>query len=181
MSEVKSEVVERLRARISNHTKIHVARLANIVDTVTYLLNEKGYSKEKIDSAPITVENWFTHNFKFSLKNISKLETILKETIITIMMPQEYKSKLIDEILENIPSHTANYMEMEMLILSRISDLLEIDGWTADKVNKNTPEIIRAWYKEQFDFSLLSIAKMEDALKGKIINVVDYSDQIINN
>lgn len=180
MSEnVINTVLEGIRGRIPNHTKLHVARLTEIIDTITYLINKNNITKDNINT-PMVIEYWFARDMKFNLKNIAKLQMIFKENIIEIMKPQEYKSKIIEELLADIPNHTSIYIEMEMLILSRISNLLEIEGWTAEKVNKSTPEIIRAWYNEQFDFSLLSIAKMEDALKGKIINVIDYSDQIIN-
>jgi hypothetical protein len=83
-------------------------------------------------------------------------------------------NNILDNLLAEIPAYTQNYINMEMLIMSRIYDLLEIDGWTKEKINKNTPEIIKIWFNEKFDFTLLSIVKMEDALNAKIIKVINY-------
>ncbi len=171
----KSEVVERLRAKIPNHTKLHVDKIANIIVTVNFLLKKHGFKKPHlIGESPKVIENWYYDNFIFNIRNIINLQNILNEKIIVIMNENKNKQELINEVLYDIPDHTAIFIEMEMLILGRITDLLELGGWTKDKVNSGTPEIIKLWYEEQFDFSLLSVAKMEDALKAKIIQVVNY-------
>lgn len=91
-------------------------------------------------------------------------------------MKKEIKYCHILKNVENnkIPSHSSIFIEMEMHILCRITDLLELYGWSKEKVNLNAPEIIKSWYNEKFDFTLLSIAKMEDALNNKIIQVINY-------
>jgi len=161
---------DRIRKNIPTHVNLHVKKIADISDTVSYLMEKNGYFKSC--TKPYIVESWFDCNFKFSIKNIAKLEMLFNDKILNVM--EIKKRSLLDEILADIPPHTQRYVDLEMMILSRISDLLEMDGWTKEKVNKKTPDIIKDWYNEQFDFSLLSIAKMEDALNGVILKVINY-------
>ena len=171
----KNKVIERLRAKIPNYTRVHVNMLANIIVTVNHLLDKHGIKKPHlIGEASLVIENWYYDKFEFNIGNILKLETILNEKIITVMIDNPNKQEKISELLSNIPNHTAIFIEMEMLILFRIIDLLDLCGWTKEKVNSETPEIIKSWFNEQFDFDLLSIAKMEYALNARIIKVIDY-------
>ena len=171
----KSKVVERLRAKIPNYSRIHIEKLANICESVNHLLEKNGFKKPHlIGEAPIIIENWYYDRFIFNISNILKLELILNEKIINIMNENSNKQEKISELLLDVPNHTSIFIEMEMLILGRITDLLELGGWTKEKVESDTPLIIKSWFNEQFDFTLLSIAKMEDALNAKIIEVINY-------
>lgn len=155
-------------------TKTHIKKIATINSSVTFLMNKNGYCKSFNDSTPFIIEDWYDHNFEYSIRNIVKLEILFNEKILDIMEINKEKNSLLDQILADIPPHTQRLMNIEMMVIGRIHDLLEMDGWTKDKVNKKTPDIIKQWYNEQFDFSLLSIAKMEDALNGVILKVISY-------
>lgn len=94
-------------------------------------------------------------------------------------MKNDYVDPLFQEVLNSVPQRVKGEVDRSFDLSSRIDTLLREKGWTktdlARKTGKKSSEVSK-WLSGTQNFTLRTIALIEEALGCKLISVVGIGD-----
>lgn len=111
-------------------------------------------------------------------EDIQNITILLTDPIIAM---KQYIDPLFQEVLDSVPQHIKGEVDRSFDLSSRIDSLLREKGWTktdlARKTGKKNSEVSK-WLSGTQNFTLRTIALIEEALDAELIQVVGTdSDQ----
>ncbi len=84
----------------------------------------------------------------------------------------DYNSELMDEIYQNIPQSTFDFVSNRMILASRINETIKSRGWSqkqfADEMGKKPPEISR-WLSGTHNFTTDTLWHIEQVLGIRLL------------
>lgn len=88
----------------------------------------------------------------------------------------DYNSELMDEIYQNIPQSTFDFVSNRMILASRINETIKSRGWSqkqfADEMGKKPPEISR-WLSGTHNFTTDTLWHIEQVLGIRLLVEVE--------
>lgn len=93
-------VVSRIRSRIKPENKLYIKKNLAISERIIYILEQKGWSQEyfaeQLGIKTSEVSKWISGLHNITLKNITKMESVLGEDIIITKKHENRKEKIPD-------------------------------------------------------------------------------------
>ena len=99
--------------------------------------------------------------------------------------PENYNSKIIDDLLNSISPEVSAKIERKMLIAAKIDDALKIKRWKKkdllNALGKKNPSVITKWLSGTHNFTLDTLIDLERVLDINLLDLDKKQEQVLVN
>jgi len=97
---------------------------------------------------------------------------------------KNYRSNVIDELLETITPEEQAKTDAKMLLAAKIADAMRNKQWKnkdlLKALGKNNPSIITKWLSGTHNFTVDTLVELENVLGIKLINLNDQKEETVS-